>query len=129
MIGFILSLTAVILFMVFAPFGIAYQVITDLRGLNKYFFDIAVCIDQAGNVVCRKLLNLVMIKSGGHRFGNPDETISSVIGKNRESSHLTWCGFGLYYLLNKIEKNHSEKAVEEDEQAGPERKNASTPSK
>lgn len=122
MIGFILTLVALVLFMAFAPFGILYQLITDLKGAGKYFFDIAVCIDQAGNVVCRKLLDLVMIKSGGHLFGNPDETISSCIGKNHASGHLTWCGWGLYHLLNKIQKDHSENAIEEDEQAGPERK-------
>lgn len=115
MIGFLLTLVAFILFMVLAPFGILYQVITNLKGVNKYFFDIAVCIDQAGNVVCRKLLDLVMIKKGGHAFGSPDETISSVIGKNHETNTLTWCGWALYKLLNKIEKDHSENAIEEDE--------------
>lgn len=127
MIGFILTLVALILFMAFAPFGILYQVVTDLKGAGKYFFDIAVCIDQAGNVVCRKLLNLVMIKSDGHRFGNPDETISSAIGKNHADGTLTWCGWGLYRLLNKIEKDHSEKAIEEDELAGPARKKSTNP--
>lgn len=123
MIGFILTLVAYLLFMVFAPFGILYQVITNLRGVNKYFFDIAVCIDQAGNVVCRKLLDLIMIKSYGQiPFGNPDETISSVIGKNHANGSLTWCGWGLYKLLNKIEKDHSENAIEEDEKSGIKRK-------
>lgn len=104
-----------VLFMIFAPLGILYQVITNFWGVGKYFFDIAICIDQSGNVVCRKLLDAIMIKKGGHRFGSPDETISSVIGKNHESNTLTWCGWCLYKLLNKIEKDHSEKAIEEDE--------------
>lgn len=115
MIGILLTFTALILFMVLAPFGILWQVITNLKGVNKYFFKIAVCIDQSGNVVCSKLLDVVMIKSSGHKFGNEDETISSVIGKNHQSNTLTYCGWGLYHLLNKIEKNHSENAIEEDE--------------
>ena len=113
--GIILTLTAMILFMVFAPFGILWQVFTNLRGVNNYFFDIAISIDQSGNVVCGKLLDMVMRKRDGHPFSNPDETISSCIGKNHRSNTLTWCGKVLHYLLNKIENDHSEKAIEEDE--------------
>lgn len=115
MIGFLLSSVAILLFVIIAPFGFLWQVITNLKGVNKYLFKVAVSIDQMGNVVCNKLFNDVMIKGNLHKFGNPDETISSVIGKNHKSGTLTFFGHSLHYLLNKIEKNHSENAIEEDE--------------
>lgn len=57
-----------------------------------------------------------MIKKGGVAFTNPDQTVSSVIGKNHQKGTLTILGSGLYNLLNFIEPYHSEKAIEEDEQ-------------
>ena len=76
MIGFLLSSVAILLFIIIAPFGFLWQIITNLKGVNKYLFKVAVSIDQMGNVVCNKLLNDVMIKESVHKFGNPDETIS-----------------------------------------------------
>jgi hypothetical protein len=48
-------------------------------------------------------------------FGFPDETLSSVFGKNKRSKTLTKFGSVWAWLLNKIERNHVEKSIEEDE--------------
>lgn len=69
-------------------------------------------MDQLGNVVCATLFNLVLIKTGTSKFGDPDETISSVIGKAKLSNRLTFVGNALDFFLNLIDKNHSIKSIE-----------------
>ena len=110
--GFILILIALLLFIILAPIGILWQSIRHLAGIGNYFFKIAISIDQAGNVICSKLFNDIFIKKEGHRFGDEDETISSVLGKNKITETLTMIGKVIAYLLNKIEKDHIENAVE-----------------
>lgn len=111
MIQFLLLLISIILFLVIAPIGFLFQVIDNFFHLNDYLFKVAISIDQCGNVVCSGLLNHTMITSDGYRFGNEDETISSVLGKNKETKTLTGFGFLIAELLNRIEKNHVENAV------------------
>lgn len=82
---------------------------------KKQLYNIARGIDQLGNVVCGRLFNLTLIKKTGYKFGNEDETISSVIGKNKKTNTLTIAGYLLDLLLDKIDKNHSIDAIEEDE--------------
>jgi hypothetical protein len=50
-----------------------------------------------------------------NKFGNEDETISGVIGKNKRLNTLTFAGRLLDKLLDTIDKNHSIDAIEEDE--------------
>jgi hypothetical protein len=83
---------------------------------KKYLYNIALGIDQLGNVVCARLFNLTLIyQSSIHKFGNEDETISGVIGKNKRKNTLTITGRLLDTLLDAIDKNHSIDAIEEDE--------------
>ena len=49
------------------------------------------------------------------KFGNPDETISSVIGKNKRANALTKTGRALSFLLDWVDSNHSLKSIEDDE--------------
>ena len=65
--------------------------------------------------MCRSLFNDILIKKEGFRFGNPDETISSVCGRNKSVDTLLPLGKSLSKLLNKIEKDHVEKSIELDE--------------
>ncbi len=82
---------------------------------NNYFFKIAVSLDQLGNVVCARLFNLTLIHKAGYKFGNEDETISSVLGKNKRAETLTILGKLLDSLLEFIDRNHSIEAIEEEE--------------
>ena len=75
----------------------------------------AVAIDQMGNVLGAPFFNDTFIKKGGYNFGNPDETISSVIGKNYRDNTLTWVGSIFRWLLDTIDTNHSLNSIEEDE--------------
>lgn len=81
-----------------------------------YMMNVAISVDQLGNAEQGVLYNDIMLKrSSKDWFGFPDETLSSVFGKNKRSNTLT--KFGLFWanFLNKIEKQHVEKAIEEDE--------------
>ena len=110
--GFLLLNIAIILSLVIIPIGFTIECLCNLFHLNKYLFKVALSLDQLGNVVCARLLTFTVINKHGYPFGNEDESISSVLGKNKESGTLTRTGKLLSNLLNKIESNHVEKAVE-----------------
>lgn len=112
--GFILLITALIISVIIIPLGFIYQLVTVLlKNCNTYLFKIAQSIDQLGNVVCTNLFNDTLIsKKSVYKFGDEDETISSVLGKNKTTNTLTLVGKWLALFLNKIEKDHVEKAIE-----------------
>jgi energy-coupling factor transporter transmembrane protein EcfT len=111
--GFILLIIALLLSLVFLPIGFIFQIIVTLfRSINTYLFTIAKSIDQLGNVVCADLFNTTLIKKGGYTFGNEDVTISHVLGMNKKFNNLTFTGKALSWLLNAIDKDHVEKAIE-----------------
>ena len=59
------------------------------------------------------LLNKVLITDKGYRFGNINETKSSVLGKNQLTGTLTNSGKMLVWILDKIENNHALKSIDE----------------
>jgi hypothetical protein len=69
-------------------------------------------IDQLGNVVCEHLFNVTLIKKNGYKFGNEDVTISHVLGINEQRDTLSNAGKMLALLLNTIDKDHNQKAIE-----------------
>jgi hypothetical protein len=105
-----LALSAVLL-----PLGFLFGLIFSLtkKSAAEYIFNFLLAIDQAGNATCSVLFNLIWIKKEGYRFGNPDETISSVLGKNKITDTLTWFGNFVAGLLNAIQKNHVENSIEQ----------------
>lgn len=106
-------LVAILLSIVLFPIGFLFSMFYPKRG--RYMFKIALGIDQLGNVVCARLFNFFLITQEGYQFGNEDETISSVLGKNRKTNTLTLFGMMLDWLLDIIEKDHSIRSIEEDE--------------
>ena len=111
--GFILLIIALCLSVVLLPIGFAFQIITALfKAIDKYLFRIAKSIDQLGNVVCEHLLNVTMIKKNGYKFGFEDVTISHVLGMNEKTNTLSGAGKLLAWLLNTIDKDHNQKAIE-----------------
>lgn len=106
-------IVAILLSIILFPIGFIVSMLYPNR--KKHLYNIARGIDQLGNVVCGQLFNLTLIKKAGYRFGNEDETISSVIGKNKRTNTLTVTGHLLDALLDAIDKDHSTKAIEEDE--------------
>lgn len=104
----ILFLIAVVLGVILYPIGIIYSV---LKHISDMFKTLAIGINQFGNVTCSMLFNDTLIKKNGYKFGNPDDTISRVLGKNKATNTLTKTGRLLADLLNKIDKNHVENAA------------------
>lgn len=121
MIKILLFITAVILSLLISPvgiiFGYVYNLITKgFKGANKEFADhclaMAHAIDQTGNTVNKDLFNIVLIYKDGYKFGNPDETISSVLGKNYVMKTQRITGLLLDYVLDFIDFNHTIKSID-----------------
>jgi len=109
-----LFLIAFILLTTTAPIGFIYTIIRQLfvnkfKTLSLYFTEIALVLDEAGNVVMQHILNdfLLIKKRDTYYFGNKKETISSVIGKNYMTETLSPLGLALNSFLNFIDKGHS----------------------
>ena len=118
--GLILYIISFLLKRIFLTVAICYNSIFLLltfrfKDFDEYFFNLAIGNDQIGNVAGKYLFNHVLIKEDINQFGNPDETISSVIGKNKKKKNLTFLGKKLDFILNLFESNHSIKSIEHDE--------------
>lgn len=68
-----------------------------IKKIGKYLFNILVSIDQLANTILG---------------GDPDETISSRVGKLRKKR--VWAEF-IASILDRFDYKHSERAIEEDE--------------
>jgi len=98
-------------------FGLARSIASNYayRFLNEFFFNLAIGTDQLGNATHKELFNATLKKDSGYKFGNEDETISSVLGKNKRNETLSNTGKCLVWVLDLIDGNHSIKSIEEDE--------------
>ena len=112
--SFLLFCIAMLLFLITAPFGFLYAVMRQtlsksINSMSIYFLELALAIDNAGNVLMQHVLNdLLLIKNDKtYLFGNKMETISSVIGKNLLSHTLSKTGLALNAFLHWIDKDHS----------------------
>ena len=112
--SFLLFCIAMVLFLITAPVGFLYAVIRQsciksVNSLSVYFLELALAIDNAGNVLMQHVLNdLLLIKNPKrYLFGNKMETISSVIGKNLLLQTLSPMGLALNAILHWIDKDHS----------------------
>ena len=98
-------------------FIIAYVLYLPLTVINwlfvkeksGYFKSSAVNLDKFGNREFRTLFNKTL--ATGHRFGDINETISSVLGKNKLTGTLTGLGKALVWILDKIDDNHVIKSI------------------
>ena len=80
-----------------------------MGNITKYFWNVLIWIDQGVNVIFAPVLSLIFKPA---KFGNPDETLSSVFGKY--SDQCIWC-FRICRLLHWIDKDHCSKSIELDE--------------
>ena len=117
--GVLLFIIALVLSVVLYPLGLVYSFIklialfrfkSALKHIDDIFYMCAVLIDVMGNVFMKHVFNDLLIKKGGLDFGNPTKTISFVLGANKHKGKLTKLGKFVADVLNKIEKNHVEKA-------------------
>ena len=118
--NYILALTSLVLFFILFPISMIYSVYKTIskevnltKGLSKTLFNLALGIDQLGNSYCYLLFNdLFIVDSKLHPFGNSDETISSVLGKNKLINNLSTIGKLLDKILDIIDSNHTIKSIE-----------------
>ena len=96
-----LLLPIVALFMV-----LKYLLTGDKRTLSVWFWRTARAIDVFANVNGAEFFNAIFIIEGGYKFGNPQETISSVIGKNQRDKTLSLAGNILRWMLDRISQDH-----------------------
>jgi hypothetical protein len=82
---------------------------------SQYLWNLSLSIDQTLNVCLQFILNDFLKYPQGVKFGNPDETISGVMGKNIKTNTLTWFGKFMNWFLDKLQKDHTIKAIETDE--------------
>ena len=116
--GFILYLIASIIKWAIAPigyiFGFFASMFDKVGAFDDYHHNLALAKDQYGNALCSYLFNWTLIKKDGYKFGNIDETISSVIGKNKVKGTLTRLGKILDFILDILDSNHSIKSIDND---------------
>jgi len=92
--------------------------------LNHIALHLAIALDKLCNVLFSYLLDVIFTKEISYqesyqtsymtpyRFGNHRDTISEVIGRNKQLGTLTRAGRALDWILEKIDPGHSEKAIE-----------------
>ena len=113
-VNIVLLILALLLAVVLFPVGWVHGLITlrlSISRLSHYFLTISLSIDQMGNVILAPLFNKIMIKRNGYKFGDEDETISYVLGRNQITETLSKCGNLLANLLDWIDPNHCDKTV------------------
>jgi hypothetical protein len=122
--GLLLFIVSIILGAVF--FGISlvltpiYYILTfkwktGAKKLDRYFYLCALGVDQLGNVLTSQVLNKALLKGKPQYeslyFGNPDDTISYIIGQNKYGNNLTRIGKAIDWVLHKLDPYHVEKAI------------------
>jgi hypothetical protein len=112
--SFLLFVIAFVLLVTTTPIGFLYALIrqtffSKTKPLRIFLVEVALALDVAGNVMMQHLLNdtLLIKNSNTYYFGNPKETISSVIGKNSLTQTLSFLGRCLNAFLKLLDKNHS----------------------
>ena len=81
---------------------------------DRYWQRVLLWLDQGINVLLGPLLNL-FVRPGGARFGDEDETPSSVFGKNARRGTCPFCTWVCRWILHPIDRHHCEDAIEADE--------------
>lgn len=99
-------------FILFLPLSLLNYLILLGKGKAKgYFLSSAVNLDRFGNYEFRTLFNHTLRKNNGYKFGNFEETVSSVLGKNQRDDTLSITGKILAFILDTIDKDHCKKSI------------------
>lgn len=81
--------------------------------MKRWAWNLFLALDQGANVLFAPMLNLAL-KPSVDRFGDPDETLSSVFGKNVQSGECRGCRL-ICRMLNRIDPGHCQTSIEPDE--------------
>jgi 8-oxo-dGTP diphosphatase len=116
MIGYLLFLIARLVVVLSSPLGVLYTLIRRFvlgqsKTLGKYYIDMAYLYDVFVNVCWGDFFNDVFGKwKVGYRYGNAQDSISRVLGKNKALQQLTRFETWVANWLNKLDRGHVEKA-------------------
>lgn len=83
--------------------------------MKTWFWNTLIWIDQGANTMFGPALNW-MLRPTAARFGDPDETLSSVFGKNVKAGSCVGCKV-MCRFLNWIDPGHCDTSIEKDEGA------------
>ena len=112
----LLFLVAVLLVVVLIPLALIVKVVKAIVTVGfdwSWFMRLAVSLDQLGNVIGDDFFNLLLIQDDLIApFGDEDETVSSVLGKNYLADNLTMFGRMLRRVLHWLDPNHSVDSIE-----------------
>ena len=119
MIELLVLIIATTLLYLLLPVIICFMILKYIFTGNKkmlavWFYRTAREIDLFANVVGAEFWNAVFITNGGYKFGNPKETISSVLGKNQRDKTLTLLGDALRWVLDRIDEDHCLNSINDD---------------
>ena len=87
------------------PFGILYQLLTMTFSLRRYFLAVGESLSQLLNASSAELLELTLSK-GPSKFGNPDRTVSGVLGELEYQGRLTLVGAFIVMVLDYVDPMH-----------------------
>lgn len=118
--GFILFIVAIILTsvttvisMIITPvyYIITFKWITGVKTLDRWFYKMALGLDQFGNISNKETLQVLLAKKDAHPHGDEDDTVSYVIGRNKYKRKLTRFGKVIERTLNLCQRQHCEIAI------------------
>lgn len=124
--GLTLLIIAVILTAIFTAISLIFDPIyylvtlkwqSGFNHLGGWFKKLAISVDQFGNASSATILNFLLRKKGGVDFGDEDDTISYIIGRNHYRNTLTFLGKIIRLILHLIDRHHVEKAVDKKVEA------------
>lgn len=109
--GIVLFIVAILLFGIVYPIAMIALMLM-CRNWNDYFKQLAIAIDEFGNVAFQHGLNWYLLTpKSNYKFGQQGVTISRVLGINKPFSTLTPAGERLAKILDQWDTNHVEKAA------------------
>lgn len=112
--SFLLVLVALFMWILLAPWGFLYGLTwTPLAGGATWLKNCAISVNQSGQVFCAYLFNDLFLKNPKAvlAFGDPNLTVSHILGKNKAQDNLRLPGRWLVCLLHFIDPNHVEDAA------------------
>lgn len=113
MINLLLWIIAVILLILLSPIFYIFAFFNSSKNdWLKWKLELAIIIDIYGNVLGKYFWKAILIKKDGYKFGNPKETISSALGKNKLKGALTKSGKILCFILDTLDPNHCIKSID-----------------
>lgn len=81
--------------------------------MSAWAWRVLVSIDQFLNVLCGPMLN-ALLRPRQARFGDPDETLSSVLGKGVRNGDCRLCR-PICWVIGWFDPGHCGNNIEEDE--------------